>query len=307
MRECSSRAGAFPERFSNTLRIRHTILKNIRSFFDNRGYIEVETPLRVRCPCMDPYIDALEAGDGFYLSTSPEFHMKRLLALDIDCMYQITRAFRAEEQGQHHNSEFTMLEWYRKGTDYLGILDETEDLIRFLASDIVVSGGVWQFPFERMTVGQLYRLEAGWDPCSTWDEDRYFRDWVEKIEPSLQSLRGVFLLDFPAPLAALSKIRRDNPAVCERFELFMDGIEIGNAFTELTDYREHEIRFQTTREKRQAMHKTAYPVDELFMQSIRSGCMQDTGGIAIGIDRLVMALLDLQHIDMVQAFPLSRV
>ncbi len=307
MRERTSRAAAFPESFANTLRIRHTILKTIRSFFDSRGYLEVETPVRVRCPGMDPYIDALEAGEGFYLSASPELQMKRLLALDLDCMYQITRAFRADEQGRHHNPEFTMLEWYRKGTDYLGILEETEELVRYVAAVTEGSGVVWRFPFERLTVGQLYMQQAGWNPCSDWDEDRYFRDWAERIEPYLHTRAGLFLLDFPAPLAALSKIHGDNPAVCERFELFMAGIEIGNAFSELSDYREHEVRFQTAREKREALHKTPYPVDELFMESLRGGALHETGGIAIGIDRLVMALLGMQHIDMVQTFPLSRV
>lgn len=295
----------FPDNFLHILQARHTIIKKIRKFFELQGYLEVETPVRVKCPSMDPYIDAFEAGQGLYLSSSPEFHMKRLLDLDFDRMYQITRAFRAEEEGRHHSPEFTMLEWYRKGTDYLGVLNETEDLVKFILCDADFTAEQWLFPFSRIRISELYSEKAGWDPCGSWDEDRYFRDWAEKIEPYLYSFQAVFLLDFPAPLAALSTIKAGNPLECERFELFMKGLEIGNAYSELINYDEHVLRFNQAGEKRQRMGKAPYPPDESFLKSIQAG-ISGCGGIAIGVDRLVMALLGLSHIDLVQTFPASR-
>ncbi|MCX8043069.1 MAG: EF-P lysine aminoacylase GenX [Desulfobacterota bacterium] len=300
------RGAAFPEGFSSIIKKRHTILRCIRDFFDQRGYIEVETPLRIRCPGFDPYIDAIPAGTGFYLAPSPELQMKRLLSLGINRIYQITRAFRANEHGPHHNSEFTMLEWYRTETDYLGILDETEELIAYLINAVDGAALSDYLPLPRMTVSDVYRKLTGWDPCATWDEERYFRDWVEKIDLWLQQQRGLFLLDFPAPLASLARISRHDPNRCERFELFIDGLEICNAFTELTDPAEHVRRFQSAQDKRRMMGKEMYPADTGFMEFIESREMPQAGGIALGIDRLMMALFGISDIEMVLAFPVSR-
>jgi len=301
----SSPMADFPDHFLHTLRSRHAIIKQIRAFFDGQGYLEVETPVRVPCPCIDPYIDAFTAEQDFYLSASPEFHMKRLLALDLRRIYQITRAFRAEETGPQHSSEFTILEWYRKGTDYLGIMHETEELVKFILRDADFKTDTWQFPFPRLKISELYLETAGWDPCCTWDEDRYFRDWAEKIDPYLYSYRAVFLFDFPAPLASLSKIKLENPCECERFELFMKGLEIGNAFSELINYEEHVMRFNQAGKKRLHMGKANYIPDKEFLNAIQAG-IPECGGIAIGVDRLVMALLGCSHIDGVQTFPLCR-
>ena len=305
MKECFSPEAAFPGDFSQTLRSRHKIIKKIREFFDKRGYLEVETPIRVRCPGIEPYIDALPAGEGFFLASSPELQMKRLLCSKVDRIYQITRAFRMEEEGHLHSPEFTMLEWYRAGTDYLGIMDETEELIRAVVEDADYKTVSWHFPFERIRVDDLYEKKAGWRPSQSWDEDRYFSDWAEKIEPFLYSLKGFFLIDFPAPISSLSRIKEENPLLCERFELFMNGIEIANAFTELTDYEENVSRFEKARMKRKEMGKDIYPVDEGFLRSLNSG-IPDCGGIAVGIDRLLMAVLGLNNIDFVQTFPMSR-
>jgi elongation factor P--(R)-beta-lysine ligase len=306
MRERPSLNSIFPENFSHTLRRRHTIIKKIRKYFDSQGYTEVETPIRVTCPCIDHYIDAFDAGAGFYLSCSPELHMKRLLTLDLDCIYQITHSFRSEEQGPHHCSEFTMLEWYRKNTDYLGIMEETENLVKYLVRDDQGETGNWKFPFKRVTIEDLYVHNTGWNPCNNWDEDRYFRDWVEIIEPYLSAFQGVFVFDFPLPLASLSKTKHDLNTLCERFELFMHGLEIGNAYSELTDYNEHIQRFEKTKEKRKSMNKKYYIPDKSFLDSIKNG-LPECGGIAIGVDRLIMALLGIPHIDLVQTFPIRRI
>jgi len=295
----------FPADLLKVLKARHGIIQAIRAFFDERCYIEVETPLRVKCPCIDPYIDAFETGSGYYLSTSPEFHMKRLLALDLPRMYQITRAFRAEEEGRHHNPEFTLLEWYRKGADYIDVMAEAESLIAFILKKTKCSHEAWTFPFPRIKVSDLYNQIAGWDPCRQWDEDRYFRDWAEKIETHLYHFQAIFLIDFPAPLASLAKIKQDNSNECERFELFLHGLETGNAFSELIDYDEHVKRFKAAGEKRTVLHKTVYPSDISFLSAIKQG-IPKCGGIAIGVDRLVMAILGYRTIDMVQAFPAGR-
>ncbi len=305
MKEYASPEAAFPEGFSQTIISRHKILQKIRCFFDSRSYIEVETPLRVRCPGIDPHIDALPSGPGFFLATSPELQMKRLLGPETERIYQITRAFRAEEEGPLHSSEFAILEWYRTGSDYIGLMDETEELIKFLVEEPGCETTSWRFPFERILVDDVFKKRAGWEPSKQWNEDRFFIDWVEKVEPFLKTLGGVFLFDFPAPLASLSVIKKDNPLVCERFELFMRGIETGNAFTELTDYQEHFVRFAEAARKRQAMGKEPYPTDDGFMESLRKG-IAECSGIAVGVDRLIMALTGLNDIKLVQTFPMNR-
>ena len=295
---------SFPDFFSENLLIRHRIIKAIRLFFYKKGYIEVDTPIRIKSPVADPYVNALEAGKGFFLATSPELHMKRLLALKINRIFQITHAFRADEEGHLHSQEFSMLEWYRVNTDYSGIIQETQELLKFIIDKSGIKNPEWEFPFQRIKVDDLYKSIAGWEPSKQWDEDRYFRDWVDKIEPNLLQ-DGFFLMDFPAPLAALSKLNKPNPLVCERFELFLEGMEIGNAYTELTDYNEHKKRFKETRIKRALSGKKPYPLDLQFMEAIKSG-IPDCAGIAVGVDRLVMALSGHKNINLVQTFPMSR-
>ena len=294
----------FPDNFKQLLITRHIINKKIRSFFINAGYVEVETPCRVKCPGIDPYIDAIPAGSGFYLAPSPELQMKRLLTLEIPRIYQITHAFRSNEQGALHNSEFTLLEWYRTGTDYWGIMDETEQLLLYLMEDDA-KNQINDVPIQRTSVDELFREQAGWEPSKAWDEDRYFLDWVNKIDPYLATLPVIFIYDFPAPLSSLAKLKNDNQQVCERFELFMSGLEIANAFTELTDPLEQEARFKKASDKRRMMKKEAYTVDEKFLDALRMG-IPACSGIALGIERLIMALYGHAEIGMVQAFPEVR-
>ena len=150
----------FPESLKQTLLSRHKILKTIREYLHGAGYIEVDTPMRVHCPGFDPYIDAISAGKGFYLITSPELHMKRLLHLGIPKIYQITHAFRDHEQGPSHNSEFTILEWYRTNANYLDIIDEAEQIIQ----TVMLNGSLeyphcshYEFPFLRISVDELFQ------------------------------------------------------------------------------------------------------------------------------------------------------
>ena len=301
-------AHPFPDNFKQLLITRHTISKKIRSFFYDAGYVEVETPCRLKCPGIDPYIDAIPAGTGFYLATSPELQMKRLLTLEIPRIYQITHAFRSNEHGSLHNSEFSLLEWYRTGTDYWGIMEETEQLLRYLLEGDFENQDtklIHNVPFQRMSVDELFRERAGWEPSKVWDEDRFFLDWVDKIDPYLATQPFIFIYDFPAPLSSLAKLKNDNHLVCERFELFMRGLEIANAFTELTDPLEQEERFKKALGKRRMMKKEEYKIDEKFLDALRRG-IPECSGVALGIDRLIMGLYGYTEIGMVQAFPETR-
>lgn len=294
-------AERFPDDSLRLLSSRHRILARVRAFFNGRGYLEVDTPLRVRCPGLDAYIEAVPAGHGMYLATSPELQMKRLLIAGCERIYQITHAFRDEEEGRLHSSEFTMLEWYRAGTDYLGMLEETEELLSCLCACEGVQLHL-DMPLPRLRVADVYQAHAGWNPCRAWDEDRYFVDWVEKIEPALQALPAVCLMDYPAPLAALARLKPGNARECERFELFIDGVEIANAFTELTGYAENLKRFEDAAACRRALGKVVYPMDEDFLHALTAG-MPASGGIALGVDRLIMKLLNLTTIHAAQVFP----
>jgi len=298
----------FPENLSATLKARHHILQAIRNYFDSAGYLEVETPIRVLFPGIDPYIDAITAGQGHYLNASPELQMKRLLTLRLPRIYQITHAFRDNEQGVLHNPEFTILEWYRCEADYTAIMEEMEQLLYHLlhyAAAVQEITVCYALPFPRMSVDDLFRSSAGWEPSKQWDEDRYFIDWVEKIDPYLRDLPGVFVVDFPSPLASLAKQKDDNRLVSERFELFLNGLEIANAFTELTDPVEQTRRFTDAQKKRKRMGKDGYGIDDKFISALRCG-IPACAGAALGIDRLIMALLGLHDIRLVQAFPADR-
>ena len=307
MKACAA-GHSFPDNLVTTLTVRHQILQAIRNYFDSAHYLEVETPLRLHSPGIDPYIDAIPAGNGYFLSPSPELQMKRLLTLGTPCIYQITHAFRDNEQGTQHNPEFTILEWYRCNTDYAGIMEETEQLIYSLLHNAAVSRALklsYAFPFLRISVDELFKSRSGWEPSCQWDEDRFFVDWVDKIEPYLNTLDGVFVIDFPAALASLAKLKDGNPLLCERFELFMCGLEVANAFTELTDPLEQTRRFRNAQEKRKSLGKESYEIDVKFITALQHG-IPECAGVALGIDRLMMALLGSRDIHMVQAFPDSR-
>lgn len=305
MSEEVSSINSFSSDFINVLKSRQKILSRIRQFFDISDYLEVETPVMVKCPGIDPYIEPIISGDGFYLATSPELHMKRLLSAGFDKIYQITQSFRSEESGPLHNNEFTMLEWYKAGSDYLDIMLETEVLISQLCGSDIIDKNRFTFPFKRITVDELYNKVAGWEPSCIWDEDRYFRDWAEKIDPYLKTIDAVFVMDFPASLSALSKLKEDNSLVCERFELYLYGVEIANAYSELTGLIEHELCFKNALKRRQELGKQIYEIDSGFMDAVKKG-IPEAGGVALGIDRLVMVLLDKTKIEDVIAFPENR-
>ena len=287
------------------LKRRARILAGIRSFFDSRGFIEVETPVRIAAPAPEVNIDCPEVppskihgGETSYLRASPELQMKKLLAAGMDSIYQIGPCFRDGEKGSRHNPEFTMIEWYRKNATYLDILEDTKRLYSFL-SEICGDRPFEEngkldgdnLVFKEITVREAYLSWAGWDPWTDWDQDRFDFDMATKIEPALKSLGLVFLMDYPPQAASLAKIRGD---VAERWEFYSDGIELANCFTELCDSDEQRQRFLKSKEERRQLGEADYPIDEEFLAVL--GNMKSAAGVALGIDRLVMKLLSADEI-----------
>ena len=294
------------------LKRRAKILAGIRTFFDSRGFIEVETPVRIAAPAPEVNIDCPEVppsrihgGETSYLRASPELQMKKLLAAGMDRIYQIGPCFRDGEKGSRHNPEFTMIEWYRKNATYLDILEDTKRLYSFL-SEICgdrplncgdrpfVENGKFEgenLVFKEITVRDAYLSWAGWDPWTDWNQDRFDFDMATKIEPALKSLGLVFLMDYPPQAASLAKIRGD---VAERWEFYSDGIELANCFTELCDPVEQRRRFLDSKEERRQLGEADYPIDEEFIAVL--GNMKSAAGVALGIDRLVMKLLSADEI-----------
>ena len=256
---------------------RARVLHEIRAFFDARGFTEVETPVRIPAPAPEPHIDCPPSGDWF-LRASPELQMKKLLAAGMERIYQIGPCFRAGEKGRRHSPEFTMLEWYRANADYSDIARDAEELLaEVLKRD--------HADVQRSTVREAYLRWAGWDPVETWDQDRFDFDMATKIEPNLPK-EPLFLTDYPAPAASLARLKSDDPRVAARWELYVDGIELANAFTELIDPVEQRRRFELAREERRALGEADYPLDEKFLDALAR--MPPSGGVALGVDRLVM-------------------
>lgn len=327
-------------RLRENLAKRAKIVAAIRVFFDARGYLEVDTPLIVAKPGMEPHLDPFETtvADPFghryqaFLITSPEYAMKKLLAAGFTKIYQLGKCFRNGEAFEgRHNPEFTMLEWYQTGTDYAGIMDETEALVKDVAQKtlgtavIAWKGARIDFgqPWERLTVKAAMRKYAEIDldvalddkkilldaatklghtlPAdSSWD-DAFFSVFLNAVEPKLGAERPTFLYEYPVSMAALSKTSARDPRYAERFELYVGGLELANAFTELTDAKEQRKRLEEEHALRLKLGRTDYGLDEDFLSALEE--MPASGGIALGVDRLVMLLLGEEDIRRVLAFP----
>ncbi len=281
------------------LLFRSRILSAIRHWFEDSGFTEIDTPVRIPTPALELHIDAEPAGAGF-LRTSPELYMKRLLAAGYDKIFQMGPCFRKGEWGHLHHPEYTMLEWYRANADYLDILHDTESLLTRVCQK-VCPGKLPAPPWPRLTIEELYLNYAGWNPVTDYQAERFEHDLVNLIEPALPRDTPVFVMDYPAPAAALSRRKPGHEAVAERFELYINGVEITNAFSELTDPAEQRRRFIQCAKERAAMNATVYPLDEPFLSALEQG-MPPAGGIAMGIDRLVMVLLEATSLDAVIAF-----
>lgn len=294
-------------RRAHNLRLRARILRAIRAFFDGRGYFEVTTPCRVPAPAPELHIDPISA-DGWFLHTSPELWMKRLLAEGFDRIYQMGPVFRGKERGDRHLPEFTLLEWYAAGADYRDLMDECEALVNMVAESAGVGERLrWAGaevalapPWDRLTVREAFRRHADVSAEAALETGRFDEILAFEIEPRLGRERPVFLCDYPAPCAALARRKADDPDTAERFELYIAGLELCNAFSELTDPAEQRARFTADRDARKRAGRPVGPMPERFLDAL--GHMPAAAGNALGVDRLVMLMAGAGRIDDVVAF-----
>jgi len=290
------------------LEIRSRIHLGIRAFFQSRGYLEIETPVRLAAPALETHIDAEPSGDHF-LRTSPELHMKRLLVAGYERIYQIGPCFRKGERGDRHHPEYTMLEWYRADADYQNILEDTKGLVAELArcatgsSLITINGKQIDLAqnWRLITVADAFQQFAGWDPTTAFDAERFNTDLVEKVEPALPIDQAVILIDYPVEAGAFARRKPGAPHLAERWELYLGRLEIANAYSELTDAAEQQARFDAAARERIAMNKPVYPADTAFMECMKLG-LPPCAGIALGLDRLLMVFVQASSLDDVMAF-----
>lgn len=305
----------------DTLKARHELLKAVREYFYDLGYIEVETANLMRTAPPDPQIDPLTvfvAGSGpWRLHTSPEMGMKKLLAAGSGKIFQICKVYRVEEFDEVHSIEFTMLEWYRKG-NYRDIMHEVEALIAFVSGRLLRNRQTrFTGPFTVLDLRLLFIEKTGIDPFAL-DRDGLFRamqergfagiddrdDWnnlffklfIQDVEPTLKADEPCFVIDWPQSISTMAKRKDADPGRVERFELYINGLEIANGYTELMDSEEQRARFVADNKERARLGKDRFPIDEDFVESIGRLDGPYTG-VSIGVDRLLMALLGKTRID----------
>ena len=313
------------------LKLRARILAGIRAFFAARDVLEVETPALSAAASSDPSLESFQsiytgpgAADGkpCYLHTSPEFPMKRLLASGSGPIFQIARVFRQGERGRLHNPEFTLLEWYRPDFDHHALMEEVELLVKQLLKERYSLDET-----EYLSYGEAFERYVGIDPhqadieslrqCAArhgLDEvaglGQYRDAWLDlllihKIEPELGQGRLTFLYDYPASQASLARVRKREPPVAERFELYFNGVELANGFHELADANEQTRRFDRELCTRAEAGQPVLPMDEHLLGALKQG-LPDCSGVALGIDRIVMLVSGARSIDEVIAFPIER-
>jgi elongation factor P--(R)-beta-lysine ligase len=295
------------QKIKEKLEYRSRIMDGIRAFFIQEKFLETDTPLRVPAVAPEQFIHPFTS-EGWFLSTSPELQMKRLLSAGYERIYQICRCFRRDERGSHHNPEFTMLEWYRAGADYNQIIADTENLILFLnerlgrGMELMYQGKRIDLrrPWPRVSVRQSYQEWAGWDPFEHFDGLKFDDDLVDRVIPHFPADRPTIIMDYPRECAALARLKPGSTDTAERAEIFIAGLEIANGYSELNDPVEQQKRFEAEiTEMRKSGKPAVWP--QKFMEAVRE--MPDSTGIALGVDRLVMLLTDSKDIDEVIAFP----
>ncbi|MBU1885278.1 EF-P lysine aminoacylase GenX [Patescibacteria group bacterium] len=327
--------------------VREQVLDEIRSFFKNQEFHEVETPILTASPGTEPYLDLfatdlmIQTPSGnkkkqLYLLTSPELAMKKLIVAGLPKVFQLCKSFRNHEGlSTLHNPEFTILEWYRAESDYTEIMTDCENLIQSLVKNIhqrdslVYQGKTYQLtsPWPRLAVKEAFLKYAGINEQSLLDrellvkvalkkgyqqaeesswEELYHQIFLNEIEPILATFdQPVFLYDYPLALAALSKKKAGDECFAERFELYIGGIELANAFSELTDPKEQRQRAIADIQQRGQLAKDTFPIDEDYIKALELG-LPPTGGIALGVDRLVLLLADVKSIQEILFFPIEE-
>jgi lysyl-tRNA synthetase class 2 len=294
-------------RRKKALQERAQILQEIRLFFIKQGYLEVETPHRIPTPAPESHIDAVASGTWF-LHTSPELCMKRMLAAGYEKIFQICRCWRDRERGSQHIPEFTLLEWYYSGSDYRMLMEECEALIQTVANAVGLGEKIifrdhvidLTKPWERISVREAFHRYAKASVTEALERDSFDEIMVEDIEPRLGLSKPIFIYDYPAQRGALAQLKLEDQTVAERFELYMGGLELANGFSELINAEEQMRRFQQENENRRLLGKPIYPMPEKFLMEMEN--MPPSAGIAMGIDRLVMVFLNVPSIDEVVAF-----
>jgi len=324
-----------PAATMETLRLRARILQRLRAFLDRHGVLEVETPILSSSAATDVHLNSLvtrytgpgtPGGRTLYLHTSPEFPMKRLLAAGSGSIYQLCKVFRDGEAGRLHNPEFTLLEWYRLDCEHHALMEQ----LAALASD-ALAGYVTLAPPEKLSYREAFLRYTDIDPLADspaaligWAEHHGihppqapgalaandldgWRDLVltHGVEPHLGRGCLTFLYDYPASQAALARVRAGTPPVAERFELYLEGIELANGFHELSDAREQRRRFDADLARRRALGLAAVPRDERMLEALSHG-LPDCAGVAVGVDRLVMLAAGARDIGAVIGFPFGR-
>lgn len=315
------------------LQTRARLLSRIRAFFADKDIYEVQTQVMSHSGNTEPAIEsfvtqydgnAKQLATPSFLNTSPEFAMKRLLAAGSGSIFQICPVFRQGEQGRKHNPEFTMLEWYRLNFDHHALMGEVNLLVRFVAEDLLsfersqfytYQDAMLKFaevdPFTA-TIEELKLAtnKAGIDVVGLADSENERDSWLDLlmcqvVEKNLPENCPVFIYNYPASQAALSKIKKGSPDVAERFELYINGMEIANGFHELTDADEQALRFKQQQQLRKERGQPGIPADHHLIEALKHG-LPDCAGVAIGLDRLLMALTGAEHINEVISFPFER-
>ncbi len=292
------------------LEARAVMMSALRQWFREAGFLEVESPVRLPCPALEDYIDAVPSGKGQWLRTSPELHLKRLLAAGYERIYEIGPCFRAGESGDHHRIEFTMLEWYRVGGDWEMLMADARGMILQAVEAVHHDRRVLPFrgheidfgrPWERLTVTEAFDKFAASSLREAIDGGTFEEVLCNEVEPHLGTEAPLFLTEYPMECSGLSAELPGKKGFVARWELYVAGLELGNACTELADAAEQERRFQATADLREADGRPVYPMDQGYMNALWKGFPQ-AAGTAIGLDRLAMVLTNATDISQVRAF-----
>ncbi len=294
-------------RRKKALQQRAQIIQSLRQFFILRGYLEVETSHRIPAPLPESYVNAVPS-ETWFLHTSPELCMKRMLAAGYEKIFQICRCWREGERGGQHIPEFTLLEWYCSGGDYWALMEECKGLIQTIANFIGLGPQITfrdqaislAEPWEKISVKEGFECYSSTSMTEALERNLFDEIMVQEIEPNLGVKRPTFIYDYPAERGALARLKKGDPTLAERFELYIGGLELANGFSELIDPEEQRSRFQAENAMRQNLGKSVYPIPEKFLDELTD--MPPSAGIALGVDRLVMVFLDAETIDEVVTF-----
>ena len=294
------------------LHIRAALFRLIRDYFSRQRFLEVDTPLRLPTIIPEAHIIPIES-EGFFLQTSPELCMKRLLSRGCGRIFQICPCFRKDERGRNHQEEFTLLEWYRESGDYNDLMDDCSGLLKhivagvngfiddsgFAVSSPLLRGEIDVSRVDMITVHRAFERFSNITVEKAMREDRFEEELVESVEPELGLVHPTFLYDYPAEHASLSRLKADNPKVAERFELYISGLELANGFSELTDPLEQRKRFEEDL-RQMAERRRCTVIPEKFLDDLAK--IKSAAGIALGVDRLLMLILGRKDIADVVSF-----